>query len=292
VIFPYTEIIKLNTKSTVNMACPSALQGLRILITRPPEQAAAWIDYFQALGAETFLCPLISIQAERDSPALHQALNVLDQYDYLVVSSSNAVSVFLKALQSASKDPFVCLAHLTLAAVGPQTASALSAATGQVVLFPEVYQAEGLSQMLIQKGLQGQRLLYLRAQGAREVLASQLRETGAVVDEVVLYQTQAPEPASLLPLFYWLENSQLDILTFASASAVDHFAQAVPKALWQQVSDRVQIAALGPITAQRVAEKLGKKAILAPEASLESLALAIQSAMQATHPLPPSEVRA
>jgi len=274
----------------VNIACPSALQGQRILITRPPEQAAAWIAYFQSLGASTYHCPLIAIQPELSSSALHSALAQLKTYNFLVVSSTNTVQLLLRALQAKQCDPHTALAHLRLVAVGPQTSAALAQATQQPVVHPEVYQAENLVQMLIEIGIQDQRLLYLRAQGAREVLASQLRERGAIVDEVVIYQTQAPDPASLLPLIQWLENEELDILTFASASAVTHFAETVPQALWDRVSSRLKIAALGPITAQAVQDKLGKKAILPVQASLESLAEALQTALQSNQQNAPTEV--
>ncbi len=274
------------------MACHSALQGQRILITRPPEQAAAWIAYFQSLGASTYHCPLITIQPELTSSALHSALERLESYSYLVVSSTNTVQLLLQALHSKQRDPRTALAHLRLVAVGPQTSAALATATQQEVVHPEVYQAENLVQMLIEMGIQDQSLLYLRAQGAREVLASQLREAGARVEEVVLYQTQAPDPASLLPIIHWLENEELDILTFASASAVTHFAEAVPLPLWQAVSGRLKIAALGPITAQAVQDKLGQAAILPEQASLESLAKALQTALQTSPPMAPNVTEA
>ncbi len=275
----------------MNIACRSALQGQRILITRPPEQAAAWIAYFQSLGANTYHCPLIAIQPELTSSALNSALEGLESYSYLVVSSTNTVHLLLQALQAKQIDPRIALAHLRLVAVGPQTSAALANATELAVVHPEVYQAENLVQMLIEMGIQGQNLLYLRAQGAREVLATQLRAAGARVDEVVLYQTQAPDPASLWPLLNWLEKAELDILTFASASAVAHFADAVPQALWHSVSGRLKIAALGPITAQAVQAKLGQTAIVPAQASLESLAEALQIALQTTQAVPPEEAK-
>lgn len=274
----------------MNIACRSGLQGQRILITRPPEQAAAWIAYFQSLGACTYHCPLIAIQPELTSSALNSALEQLKTYNFLVVSSTNTVHLLLQALQTKQCDPHTALAHLHLVAVGPQTAAALAGATELTVAHPEVYQAENLVQMLIEMGINDQKLLYLRAQGAREVLATQLRAAGARVDEVVIYQTQAPDPASLLPLIKWLENSELDILTFASASAVAHFADAVPQALWDSVSGQIKIAALGPITAQAVQDKLGQKAIVPVQASLESLAEALQTALQTSQQAAPTEV--
>lgn len=261
------------------IASPPLLQGCHILITRPPEHAEAWVRHFQALGAQTHVCPLIRIVAEPDPKVLEQALTQLPDFDYLVATSANAVALLLKALRHKGWNPAQVLKHLQLATVGPQTADALAAETDQDVHFPERHEAEYLADMLIKRGIAGKSLLYLRAEGAREVLAPALRAAGANVTEVILYHTLPPTPESLWPLLEWLKSDQLDVLTFASTSAVTHFAQAVPPSLWETASQRLLIAALGPVTAQAVQDKLGKSAIVPPTASLESLAAAISEAI-------------
>jgi uroporphyrinogen-III synthase len=272
--------VQYKQNNQVNTLLSSPLQGQRILITRPLEQAQIWSDYLQALGAEILLCPMISIaQLPKSIPQLHTYLKNLASFDWLVVSSSNSVQILIKELSVLNLEPALALADIKLAAVGPQTAKLLKQASQKEVLIPPVYQAQSLAQMLTEKGIQGQSVLYLRAQEARLELAQGLSAAGALLSEIAVYETLAPSQIEIKHLLLNLEKKCLDILIFASASAVSQFAKVIPLALWEKAAPHCKVAVLGPITAQAALKQLGKVDIQAPQANLESLAKAMEESI-------------
>ena len=64
----------------------------------------------------------------------------------------------------------------------------------------------------------GRRVLILRGNGGRELLADSLRERGATVDPVTCYQRSAPATAGPLPELW--RRGQLDALTISSSEGL------------------------------------------------------------------------
>src|SRR5207237_7103076 len=106
-----------------------------------------------------------------------------------------------------------------LAAVGPATARALEQRGLRAAVIPDEYVAEALAVALGE--VAGQRVLLPHAELAREVLADDLRQRGATVDEIAIYRTlpAAPDPQGLAEL-----KRGVDAVTFTSGSAARNFA--------------------------------------------------------------------
>ncbi|HET8853533.1 MAG TPA: uroporphyrinogen-III synthase, partial [Ktedonobacteraceae bacterium] len=151
-------------------------------------------------------------------------------YTWLVFTSANGVNICFERLHSIGYDARA-IGNVRVAAIGPATAAALACYGVTADLVPDEYIAEGVAAALIedarQRGelLEGKRILLARAEGARKVLVTELRQAGAVVDEVVAYRTSAvlsddEQGREVLHLLY---THQLDILTFTSSSTVRNF---------------------------------------------------------------------
>src|ERR1700754_3339207 len=108
-----------------------------------------------------------------------------------MVSRQNPGRIFAEELGGKGRAARA-LAGLRLAAVGPATSSALLDVGLAVDVSPNRFVAEGLLDALRdRRDIRGARVLYVRAQGARETLAEGLDDLGAVVDQVVLYRSVA-----------------------------------------------------------------------------------------------------
>jgi uroporphyrinogen III methyltransferase/synthase len=217
------------------------LFGKTIVVTRARSQSATLSDRLSALGADVAEIPATRIEPI-ESPAVGESIDRLSQYAWLIFTSQNAVGLFWDALRVAGRDTRA-LAGRKVAAVGPATAEALLSMGIATDLSPDRFVAEALLDALRDHGeLRGARVLYLTAEGAREVLFDGLTELGAVVDRVHLYRS-VPNVEGADELRHRV-IAGVDLVTFTSASSVSAFADAVGR----EAAAGVRGASIGPIT--------------------------------------------
>ena len=110
---------------------------------------------------------------------------------------------------------------------------------------PERFVAEGLLEALAQRAdVPGTRVLYLAAEGAREVLPNGLNALGARVDIVPLYRSVADPASNEAMRGFVLGRDERSLVTFTSASAVHALLAAVGK----EACAGVPAATIGPAT--------------------------------------------
>ena len=112
----------------------------------------------------------------------------LDAYDGLVATSPNGVHELFARLLDSGRDAR-SLAGLHVAAMGPGTARAFGEHGVAPDTVPERSVAEGLVEALADVPLE--RVLVARAREGRDVLPDALRDRGAEVDVLALYETVA-----------------------------------------------------------------------------------------------------
>jgi len=190
---------------------------------------------------------------------LHEA----GDYDWIVFSSINAVTHYMKALTQVMMDPRD-MPRSKIACVGEATAAALAVFGIRSDLVPGDYKQEGLIKAFLKVPLKGKRFLLVRAKGSRDFLENFLRKKGAKVDPLELYENQVPSgtQAKLKALFE--KEGGVDLLTFASSSAVDHFYKLFTPAERKKWLSKLPAAVVGPVTAASVKE-WGVKEILQPK---------------------------
>ena len=120
------------------------LEGRRIVVTRAAAQGAALLDALRALGATPIAAPAIRILPPEDPRPLAAALDHLDDVDWLVCTSANAVRAVVAARAADAPWP----ATLRIAAVGTATAVALRAAGAPVAFTPSQAVADALGREL------------------------------------------------------------------------------------------------------------------------------------------------
>ena len=190
------------------------LFGKRILVTRAIDQAESFAVKLSQLGAEVVLQPAIEIQPPHEYEALDQAIESIADVNWIVFSSGNGVRFFLNRLIDQGYDARH-LAQAKLAAIGPGTAAALKEFNLKADLLPEVYRAESMVEAMGPL-VANQTVLLIRASRGREVLPAGLREAGANVKQVVVYQSldvQQVSPSTMEAL-----EQGIDWVTFTSSA--------------------------------------------------------------------------
>jgi uroporphyrinogen III methyltransferase/synthase len=245
------------------------LYGKRIIVTRARAQASELAARLAALGADVIEAPAIRLEPLANDP-LRAALGRLRGYDWAVFTSQNAVQIVWRELRELGLDARA-LAGVKLVAVGPATAESLLERGLAVDVIPERYVAEGIVESLRGRDdVHGSRVLYPRAEGARDILPTELTAMGAEVDEIPIYRT-VPDPEGVRAAREALESGSVDAVTFTSSSTVRYFVDAVGV----DAARRARIVSMGPITSD-TARALGLTVHLeAPEATIEALVGAV-----------------
>jgi uroporphyrinogen III methyltransferase/synthase len=230
------------------------LCGKWVVVTRPREQAPALSTLLTAYGAEPLECPTLEIVPPDSWEELDKAIKELPTYQWLVVTSVNGVRAFMGRLRSNQYDARR-LAGLGVCCIGPGTAKEMEGYGVQADYIPAIFQAEGLIEMMKEKGVKGQRVLIPRAEVARDLLPDQLRALGAEVRVVTAYRAVSPK-VQIKELKDRLLQRQIHYLTFASSSTVRNFCQLFEsREELKKLIEGSTVACIGPITAQTVREQ-------------------------------------
>ena len=261
----------VNLRDELNWFEKRPLFGRRIVVTRTRSQAGALSGRLLALGADVIELPTIRIEPPVDVRAFAELVVHVHKYDWLVFTSPNGVNAFFEVFYRAYTDARE-IGGVKIAAIGPATAQRVKDFRLLPNLQPKEFVTEGLIKSFMEEGaLDNQKVLIVRAEKTRELLAVALTKQGAIVDEAVGYRT-VPETASsdrtgTLERF---RNEGADLITFASSSAVDSFV-----ALKLPLPAGVLMASMGPVTSRTLRRHGFKVDIEAPKPSIESFADAI-----------------
>lgn len=236
------------------------LDGLRVLVTRDREASKRFARRLEQLGAAPMICPAIEIRF-RDPPGLDEALAALDRFDWLILTSANAVRAIAARFERLDLDPVSSLGQTRIAVVGPVTSAELERLGGRADVVSSSGDADGVATDLQAIGIEGELILFPASSIARPELARRLREAGAGVVQLSVYETVAPEDLSVPG------PEEVDVATFASPSAVRHVAGVVSPAWFR----RVPLACIGRTTAAAAREAGALEPAIAAEPSMAGI---------------------
>lgn len=202
----------------------SASRALRVLVTRPSHQARALSEGLQSLGHIPLPLPLLAIRpiaGERERAALARQIQELDRYQLLIFVSSNAVRLGADLIDDYwPQFP----ADVELLAIGPSTAEMASERFQRSVHQPEQgMNSEAFLELPLLRDVEGQRVAILRGRGGRELMAAQLRERGAEVSYIELYE-RTPVTYEGDRLGELLDNPGIDVLTVTSGQSLEQLS--------------------------------------------------------------------
>lgn len=165
----------------------------RVLITRPKEQAAVWVQALRARGLDAQALPLIDIASVDDLDPLRAAWSQLANYELVMFVSANAVAHFFSVRGVLQPWP----AHTLAGSTGPGTTGALRAAAvpEHHIVEPApgaTLDSESLWMRLRQRNWTGKRALIVRGEEGRDWLAEALRAAGAEVSFLAAYRRLPP----------------------------------------------------------------------------------------------------
>ena len=238
------------------------LFGRRVVVTRARAQASGLAGRLRGLGAEVIELPAIRIEPRLGSEQVQRAVNDLHSYALVCLTSSNGVRLLFEAMAEAGIDARA-LANATVAAIGPGTEAELAAHGIRADVVPQRFVGEALVEALADVPVKGRPVLVARAAAARDLLPEALRNRGAEVDVVALYEAVAepPDPAAVRAA------QAADYLTFTSSSTVRNLVAALDG----RVPERARVVSIGPVTSEAAREAGLAVAVEAERHDIEGL---------------------
>ncbi|NBD25896.1 uroporphyrinogen-III C-methyltransferase [Paenibacillus glycinis] len=255
------------------------LFGTRVLVTRARSQSSDLCDRIEELGGEACEFPVIATRPISEPTAIAQADAALadaDGYDWIMFTSVNGVDYFFDRLKKLRVD-IRQFHRARIAAVGPRTAEALEQRGVIVDALPVKFQADDLLVGLTDRLEPGMRVLLPRGDLARDVLPRELKARGLLPVEIDVYETVIAQDQDEAVLEQLREGS-VHVITFASSSTVTNLLEVLRRMGVEQPLEllrNVDIACIGPVTAQTAAEA-GLTVTIQPEhATIDGLIAAI-----------------
>jgi len=250
------------------------LFGQRILVTREHTEG---FDLLEELGAEIVEFHTIRIVPPDDWTELDRAIEKIDSYNWLVLTSVNGVKFFFRRLIERERD-IRDLKGVRICAIGTKTAEEINKHGIKVDLIPKQFNAEGLVEAFMEANnserLDGVRILLPRAQDARAVFPEKIKELGGEIDVFTAYKAEKPATHGKR-MKRFLKEGKITIATFTSAATFNNFMEIMGEDAIGLLKD-VTIAVIGPVTAKAV-EKAGLKVGIMPEeATVEAMVNAIK----------------
>ncbi|CAM3943624.1 uroporphyrinogen-III synthase [Mesobacillus thioparans] len=239
------------------MIAPFSLQNRTVMIPRGKAHAKPFSELVSRNGGIPVEIPLIAFQPVAASEKLLHALAGLHTYDWIIFTSNVTVETFFSFFEKNS------LSLPKIAVIGDKTKASLEERGAQVDFMPEEYVAEGFVEAFLPHVKAGDKILIPKGNLARDYISSSLKEIGALVEELIIYETYLPDE-SRDKLVQMLSEERLDILTFTSPSTIDHFMKIVEEHHLRHKLEHCLIACIGPVS-KRKAEKWGLRVHSTPE---------------------------
>lgn len=218
----------------------------KVLVPRGKDQAASFSRLVEKYGGIPVEIPLIAFRPIQKNQRLSACLEKLDTYDWIIFTSNVTVETFFSFVEGEALLP-------KIAVIGKKTAKVLNERGLPVAFVPSAYVAEVFVDEFLPRVGRGSRVLIPKGNLAREYIADSLSKAGAIVDEVVIYETYLPEE-SKAKLVEMLKGGELDILTFTSPSTVDHLMEVVSACGLESRLKESIIGCIGPVTEKRLRE--------------------------------------
>lgn len=247
------------------------LKGTTILVTRPVEQTAQLKTMLEQQGARVVVFPTIHIVPTPSWDECDKALKNIAAYDGLILTSVNAATYVLNRARLVNDDGFRTFSQKAIYVVGEKTKRAVDGFGLSARTFEEARDGRTMARALAQQGVKGKRLLFPKGNLASDEIPSILREHGAAVDEVVVYETRPPSDEERARMKEMFSREQVDLVIFFSPSSINNFLSIVPK----ESLERVRIAAIGQTTSAAAQKALLHSDIIANEPTTEGIVSSI-----------------
>ena len=222
------------------------MAGKRVVVTRALEQSRSLVDALRDAGAEPVLLPLVAFATADNLSELDACLRDSARFDWVFFTSQNALRAVQQRCAALVLPLDKVFAGIKIAAVGPATAEAVTAAGLPVNFISRIHTGVALAEELSAE-TQKKRVFLPRSDRANPDLIEVLNLHGWQVTPVVAYKTVSPNSDSA-DLQESLLHGDADAILFFSPSAVHHFRDLLGAQRFRDLGRQSVFVAIGPVS--------------------------------------------
>jgi len=246
-----------------------ALKNKVIAITKGRDDSGSVFDELVNYGAEVVFIPTISVEAIESTPLFDSAIKTIEAFQYLVFTSSATVRFFYQKISRLKVN--IDYSKLIVACVGLKTADECKKYAIPVNFVPQASNALSLAQELIKEDINGKNVLVPCSDIARGELAEVLRNNGALVSSIPIYETKMPSDEDVSKLKKSFSAQKVDLIAFTSPSSFCNFLMMFHITSPKDFFEDYKVAAIGNTTKNAIAGSAVKVDIVPAETSLPGL---------------------
>lgn len=252
------------------MAAPRPLKDTGIVITRPVHQGETLKARLEGKGASVLHFPTLEILPVPRSAELEKCFAGLGGYHYTIFTSPNAVDYAADYLDFGMLPP-----KLKVAAIGPGTARALLAHGRKPDMLPrDGANSEALLRLKALNAVAGKRVLIVRGQGGRELLAETLEERGADVNYAEVYRRAVPR-GEHAELGRWFRDGRVDVIVVTSRESLVNLDHMLSPGLTPYLRSAQLLVSSARVLKVASAMGMRRRPVVASDASERALTLAL-----------------
>ncbi|EES92365.1 uroporphyrinogen-III synthase [Clostridium sp. K25] len=246
------EVVSLRDK--LNFFEDKPLFGKNIVVTRSRVQSSNLVEKIIDLGGNPIEIPTIKIEEIVNNVELDNGIKNINEFNYLIFTSRNAVKIFFKRLFGLNFDSRN-LRNLKIVCIGTGTADELKKYGIIPDILPKKFIAESIIESLKEVVKKDDRVFIPRSSEARTYLVEELNKL-CHVTEVKIYNT-IKDSGKKDEIVNLLNNRNIDYITFTSSSTVKNFIEVIGKENVEKLKNE-KLVSIGPITSKTI-EDFGLK---------------------------------
>lgn len=234
------DVVKLRDK--LNFFENKPLFGKSIIVTRTRCQSSSLSSKISDLGGNAIEIPTIKIEKIKDNKELENEIKNIKDYNYLILTSKNAVDIFFDKLDELNLD---CrhLSNIKVCAIGQSTENEIKKRGIISDIVPKKFASEYLFKELEKVLKPTDKVLIPRSKNARDFLVDNISKI-CEIKEVHTYKTLIDDTKKeeILEML-----SLADYITFSSSSSVTNFVNIIGEDNLDKLN-KIKVISIGEIT--------------------------------------------
>ena len=241
------------------------LKDKTIVLTRTVEQSKEAASELTRLGAKVIVFPTLEIVPPSSWDAFDSVVSDSHNIDFIIFTSSHAVEMCNELKINFNFE------NINVVAIGNKTSTVCEQLMIPVTIVPRKFSSDGVIDALSKFDMGGKTVFIPRSSIGREELPRGLKDIGAIIKSVPVYNVSLPTKEHIKDNLEKLKTINPDLFIFTSPSTFENFLQIVNIINPSEHFKNFDIAAIGPTTKTAIENRRVKVNVMPDEYTIDGL---------------------